>query len=190
MAGYLRHPASLDADRRKIRLVKSPWLNHSWHTTLYVTSRGLTTSPIPDGRRTFELEFDFTAHRLELRSSDGRREDVPLRAQSVAVFHSLVIAALRRLDIEVRISRKPSELVDPIPFAEDETHRSYDAGTCIDSGERSSRPIVCSRFSGRALSARQARFTSSGVRAIWRSHASRDAEPPSIPVAFPIFRTG
>ena len=58
----------------KIRLVKSPWLNHSWHTTLYVTSRGLTTSPIPDGRRTFELEFDFTAHRLELRSSDGRRE--------------------------------------------------------------------------------------------------------------------
>ena len=111
----------------KIRLVKSPWLNHSWHTTLYVTSRGLTTSPIPDGRRTFELEFDFTAHRLELRSSDGRREEVPLRAQSVAVFHSLVIEALRRLDIEVRISRKPSELVDPIPFAEDETHRSYDS---------------------------------------------------------------
>jgi hypothetical protein len=111
----------------KIRLVKSPWLNHSWHTTLYVTSRGLTTSPIPDGRRTFELEFDFTAHRLELRSSDGRREEVPLRPQSVAVFHSLVMEALRRLDIEVRISRKPSELVDPIPFAEDETHRSYDA---------------------------------------------------------------
>ena len=111
----------------KIRLVKSPWLNHSWHTTLYVTSRGLTTSPIPDGRRTFELEFDFTAHRLELRSGDGRREEVPLRPQSVAVFHSLVMEALRRLDIEVRISRKPSELVDPIPFAEDETHRSYDA---------------------------------------------------------------
>ena len=111
----------------KIRLVKSPWLNHSWHTTLYVTSRGLTTSPIPDGRRTFELEFDFTAHRLELRSSDGRREEVPLHPQSVAVFHSLVMAALRRLDIEVRISRKPSELVDPIPFAEDETHRSYNA---------------------------------------------------------------
>ena len=111
----------------KIRLVKSPWLNHSWHATLYVTSRGLITSPIPDGRRTFELEFDFTAHRLELRSSDGRREEVPLRPQSVAVFHSLVMEALRRLDIEVRISRKPSELVDPIPFAEDETHRSYDA---------------------------------------------------------------
>jgi len=111
----------------KIRLVKSPWLNHSWHTTLYVTSRGLTTSPIPAGRRTFELEFDFTAHRLELRSSDGRGEEVPLRPQTVAAFHALVLDALRRLDIEVRISRKPSEMVDPIPFAEDETHRSYDA---------------------------------------------------------------
>ncbi len=111
----------------KIRLVKSPWLNHSWHSTLYVTSRGLTTSPIPDGPRTFELEFDFTSHRLELRSSDGRREDVALRPQTVAAFHKQVMDALRRLDIEVRITRKPSELVDPIPFAEDEVHRSYDA---------------------------------------------------------------
>ena len=111
----------------KIRLVKSPWLNHSWHTTLYVTSRGLTTSPIPDGARTFELEFDFTAHRLELRSSDGRSEDVPLRPQTVAAFHTLVMDALRRLDIEVHITRKPSEIADPIPFAQDETHRSYDA---------------------------------------------------------------
>jgi hypothetical protein len=111
----------------KIRLIKTPWLNHSWHTTLYVTSRGLTTSPIPDGTRTFELEFDFTAHRLDLRSNDGRRDEVRLRPQSVAAFHRLVMDALRRLDIEVRITRKPSELVDPIPFAEDETHRSYDA---------------------------------------------------------------
>lgn len=111
----------------KIRLVKTPWLNHSWHTTLYVTSRGLTTSPIPDGTRTFELEFDFTAHRLELRSSDGRGEEVPLRPQTVAAFYRLVMDALRRLDIEVRITRKPSELVDPIAFAEDDTHRSYDA---------------------------------------------------------------
>jgi hypothetical protein len=111
----------------KIRLIKSPWLNHSWHTTLYLTSRGLTTSPIPDGLRTFELEFDFTTHHLKLRSSDGRREEVPLRPQSVATFHKLIMDALKRLDIEAHITRKPSELVDPIPFAEDETHRSYDA---------------------------------------------------------------
>jgi hypothetical protein len=111
----------------KIRLAQTPWLNHSWHTTLYVTARGLTTSPVPYEGRTFEVEFDFIAHRLEIRSSDGRGSEVPLRPQSVAAFYNLVIEALRGLDLNVRISRKPSELVDPIPFAEDETHRSYDA---------------------------------------------------------------
>ena len=111
----------------KVRLKQTPWLNHSWHTTLYVTSRGLGTSPIPYDDRTFELEFDFVSHRLEIRSSDGRGDEIPLRPQSVAAFHTLLLDALRRLDLEVRISRKPSELADPIPFAEDEVHRSYDA---------------------------------------------------------------
>jgi hypothetical protein len=111
----------------KVRLTRTPWLNHSWHTTLYVTSKGLTTSPIPYEGRTFELEFDFTAHRLDIYSSDGRRDEVPLRPQSVAAFYTLLMEALGRLDLSVRISRKPSELVDPIPFAEDEVHRSYDA---------------------------------------------------------------
>ena len=111
----------------KVRLKQTPWLNHSWHTTLYVTSRGLTTSPIPYGARTFELEFDFVAHRLVIRSSDGRGDEIPLRPQSVAAFYKLLMDALRRLDLEVRITRKPSELVDPIPFAEDEVHHSYDA---------------------------------------------------------------
>jgi hypothetical protein len=111
----------------KVRFVQSPWLNHSWHATLYVTSRGLTTSPIPYGRRTFELEFDFIAHRLDVRSSDGRRDEVPLRQQTVAAFHNLLMEALRRLELDVRISRKPSEVVDPIPFAQDDVHRSYDA---------------------------------------------------------------
>ena len=111
----------------KVRLVLTPWLNHSWHATLYVTSRGLTTSPIPYEGRTFEMEFDFTAHRLVIRSSDGRGEEIPLAPQSVATFYKLVMDSLRRLDIEVRITRKPSELPDPIPFAEDEVHQSYDA---------------------------------------------------------------
>ena len=111
----------------KVRLAKTPWLNHSWHTTLYVTSRGLTTSPIPYGNRTFELEFDFIAHRLDIRSSDGRRDEIALRPQSVATFYELLMEALRRLDLSVRISSKPSELVDPIPFAQDEVHKSYDA---------------------------------------------------------------
>ena len=111
----------------KVRLVRTPWLNHSWHATLYVTSRGLTTSPVPYESRTFELELDFIDHRLDIRSSDGRRGEVPLRPQTVAEFYKLVTEALRQLDLDVRISRKPSELVDPIPFAEDEVHRSYDA---------------------------------------------------------------
>lgn len=111
----------------KVRLKQTPWLNHSWHTTLYVTSRGLTTSPIPYDTRTFELEFDFIAHRLVIRSSNGQGDEIPLRPQSVAAFYKLLMDALRRLDLEVRITRKPSELVDPIPFAEDEVHHSYDA---------------------------------------------------------------
>jgi hypothetical protein len=111
----------------KVRLSLTPWLNHSWHATLYLTSRGLTTSPIPYESRTFELEFDFIAHRLDLRSSDGRRGEVALRPQSVAAFYDLVMDALRRLDLDVRIRGKPSEVVDPTPFYEDEVHASYDA---------------------------------------------------------------
>jgi len=111
----------------KIRLARTTWLNHSWHTTLYVTSRGLTTSPIPYEGRTFELEFDFITHRLDLRSSDGRRDEVPLQPQTVAVFFQRLMEAMDRLDLHVRISRKPSEMVDPIPFAQDDVHKSYDA---------------------------------------------------------------
>jgi hypothetical protein len=111
----------------KIRLVRSPWLNHSWHATFYVTSRGLTTSPIPQGERTFELEFDFIAHQLGIRSSDGGRGSVPLEPQSVAVFYRRVMEALRELGIDVRISRRPCEMADVIPFDQDEVHKSYDA---------------------------------------------------------------
>jgi hypothetical protein len=110
----------------KVRLKQTPWLNHSWHATLYVTSRGLTTSPIPHGNRTFELEFDFITHRLDIRSSDGRRDEIPLQPQSVAAFYERLMDALQRLGLGVRISRTPSELVDPIPFAQDEVHKSYD----------------------------------------------------------------
>jgi hypothetical protein len=111
----------------KVRLSRTPWLNHSWHATFYVTSRGLTTSPIPYGTKTFELEFDFISHHLVIRTSDGRGDEIPLGPQTVAAFYRSLMEALRRLDLEVRISPKPSEIVDPIPFAQDEVHRSYDA---------------------------------------------------------------
>jgi hypothetical protein len=110
----------------KVRLVQSPWVNHSWHVTLYVTARGLTTSPIPYGTRTFEIEFDFLAHRLQITTGEGRVAQVPLEPQTVASFYARVMDALKGLDIDVRIHRKPNEIVEAIPFDRDQTHRSYD----------------------------------------------------------------
>ena len=110
----------------KIRLVQSPWVNHSWHVTFYVTPRGLTTSPIPYGQRTFQIEFDFVNHELEIQTSDGRMGGVPLEPQSVAVFYRRVMEEMVKLDIPVVIHKKPNEVPDPIRFDQDELHRAYD----------------------------------------------------------------
>src|SRR3954447_16826291 len=110
----------------KIRLARTPWLNHSWHVALYVTARGLTTSPIPDGARSFQIDFDFIDHVLRIASSDGRQELVPLLAQPVAAFYKAVMAALSALGIDVAIDDMPNELPDPIRFRDDHTHASYD----------------------------------------------------------------
>jgi hypothetical protein len=110
----------------KIRLVQTPWLNHSWHVTLYVTARGLTTSPIPSGERSFQIDFDFLDHALRLSTSDGAARQLPLVAQSVASFYAAVMAALKELGIEVTIDEMPNELPDPIRFSEDSKHASYD----------------------------------------------------------------
>ena len=110
----------------KIRMVLSPWVNHSWHTTLYVTSRGLTTSPIPYGTRTFQMDFDFPDDQLAIRASDGRTGAVTLEPQSVAAFYRRLMGEMERLDLHVDIHKKPNEVPDPIRFDRDETHRSYD----------------------------------------------------------------
>jgi Family of unknown function (DUF5996) len=112
----------------KVRLAQSPWVNHSWHVTLYVTARGLTTSPVPHGNsRTFEIDFDFVDHELRVQSSDGRTARIALKPQSVAAFYACLMEELRKLDLPVSIYRKPNEVPDPIRFDEDETHRAYDA---------------------------------------------------------------
>ena len=111
----------------KIRLKQSPWINHGWHVALYVTGRGLTTSPIPLDSRTFEIEFDFVAHRLEIKSSDGRTASMPLEPQSVATFYARLMSELAKLDIDVHIDRLPNEIADPIRFDRDDIHKSYDA---------------------------------------------------------------
>ena len=110
----------------KIRLVQSPWVNHQWHVTLYVTARGLTTSPIPHGVRSFQVDFDFIDHRVAVSTSDGTVRSLPLEPQSVAAFYRALMAAMEELGVPVRISRKPNEVADPIAFDRDEAHRAYD----------------------------------------------------------------
>jgi hypothetical protein len=110
----------------KIRFERAPWLNHSWHVALYVTTRGLTTSPIPDGTRTFQIDFDFIDHALRISTSDGAARQFALAGQSVASFYAAVMAALAELGIHIAIDEMPNELPDPIRFSEDTKHASYD----------------------------------------------------------------
>ncbi len=110
----------------KIRLTLSPWINHSWHVTLYLTARGLTTSPIPHGLHTFELRFDFIDHHLRILKSDGGQRALRLRPQSVGSFYHELMRNLEELDLPVQINLVPNELAEVIPFDQDEIHRSYD----------------------------------------------------------------
>lgn len=111
----------------KIRLVQSPLVNHWWQAALYVTSRGLTTSIIPYGAKTFQIDFDFIDHDLLIRTSNGATRNIKLMPRSVADFYQELMATLRSLEIEIEIRAKPDEVPNPIPFAEDHEHASYDA---------------------------------------------------------------
>ncbi len=110
----------------KIRLTLTPWINHSWHVTLYVTSRGLTTSPIPHGLHTFEIRFDFIDHELRIVTSSGGIRVIKLQPQSVAEFYGRVMSALAELQMPVKIDMLPNEIENPTRFDQDEEHRSYD----------------------------------------------------------------
>jgi hypothetical protein len=117
----------------KVRLARAPGVNHWWHIPLYVTARGLTTSPVPDGSRTFEIDFDFHDHALRIETSDGGRRQLPLASRPVADFYQDVIAALDALGVKVHIWTMPVEMADPVPFEKDRTHAAYDrqaAHTC------------------------------------------------------------
>lgn len=110
----------------KVRTALSPLVNHWWNSALYVSARGLTTSPIPWKGGSFEAEFDFIDHQLALRGSDGARQYLPLYPHTVADFHREFFAVLKTWGIEVVIAEGPSEMADPIPFAEDKIHAAYD----------------------------------------------------------------
>ena len=111
----------------KIRMVKTPPINHLWHVPLYITSRGLGTSPIPDGSRTFDIDFDFIDHRLLITTTEGQRWQLDLRPMSVAEFYERVMAELAQLGIDAHFDTAPSEVQNPIPFERDRSHASYDA---------------------------------------------------------------
>jgi hypothetical protein len=110
----------------KIRLAHAPPVNHWWQVPLYVTSRGLTTSAMPHGAGTFQIDFDFIDHQLRIDVSDGRRDTLALIPRSVADFYDELIGRLRARDLEVRLWTMPVEIADPIPFEEDRIHAAYD----------------------------------------------------------------
>jgi len=110
----------------KVRLALTPWLNHGWQVPLYVTARGLGTSPIPFGCESFEIDFDFIAHGLIVRTSTGAERTLRLEPQTVADFYRRLTDLLTDIGIEVRICAIPNEVPNPIPFAEDRLHASYD----------------------------------------------------------------
>ena len=110
----------------KIRLAQTPWLNQSWHVALYVTPRGLTTSLIPYGDRSFQLDFDFIDHVLLVSTSDGQKKEIGLYPRTVADFYADVMRSLLELGIDVRINQLPNEIPDAIRFSEDHIHVSYD----------------------------------------------------------------
>src|SRR2546426_7842740 len=110
----------------KVRMELSPFLNHWWHVTLYVTPRGLTPSSIPYQGGTFEVTFDFIDHNLSIRTSEGTTKALPLIPRSVAAFYREFMACLQALGIEVTINPLPSEVSNPIRCDVDEIHASYD----------------------------------------------------------------
>jgi hypothetical protein len=110
----------------KYRLARTPWLNHSWHATLYVNSRGLTTSLIPDASG-IEIMFDLIKHVVIGESADGRRCEIPLGPMCVAEFHRQFRDMIGRLGGTPDFDGRPNEVADPVPFAHDWQRRPYDA---------------------------------------------------------------
>ena len=153
----------------KIRLTLTPWLNHGWQAPLYVTARGLGTSPIPIGAEIFEIEFDFVGHRLMVRTSRGAERSLPLRPQSVADFYRATVDLLDSVGVAVAINETPNEVPNPIRFSHDRIHAAYDAAAA----HRFWRALVAGGSRLQALphagfSARRARSISSGAASISR----------------------
>lgn len=110
----------------KVRMVQTPWRNHSWHVPLYVTARGLTTSPVPYGARVFQIDFDFIDHRLRISASDGAVKTLALQPRTVADFYRELFSCMDDLGLDIRIHATPNEVPEAVPFEQDTRHASYD----------------------------------------------------------------
>jgi len=110
----------------KVRMAHAPLVNHWWQATLYVSPRGLTTSTVPHGTGSFDVEFDFVEHRLVVRSDTGGTRTVALEAKPVATFYAEVMEVLDQLGLPTRIQATPNEVDPAIPFAQDHEHAAYD----------------------------------------------------------------
>lgn len=110
----------------KIRLKTMPWQNHSWHTTLYVSTRGFTTNPIPYKGRIFQIDLDFKAHKLFVECSNAGSVSMDLYPRTVADFYNELFEKLKELSIDVKIYARPNEIEPAIPFAENTINKSYD----------------------------------------------------------------
>lgn len=110
----------------KIRLVQTPWVNHSWHVPLYLTARGLTTTPIAYGSRIFEIDFDFIDHQLRIQTLEGRTETVRLAPRAVADFYRELFDRLASLGLEINIRTMPNEIPNAAPLDQDWEHSAYD----------------------------------------------------------------
>jgi hypothetical protein len=111
----------------KYRLAFTPWVNHSWHATLYVNGKGLTTSLVPDGFVGIEIVFDLLDHRLIGQATDGHRAEFPLGPMSVAEFHARFLDLLKYLGGTPEFHGRPNEVPNPIPFRDERRARPYDA---------------------------------------------------------------
>jgi hypothetical protein len=169
----------------KIRLATASWSNHWWQSTLYVTTRGLTTSTMPCRGKRLTITFDFCTHELVAHTSDRRTESFALEPMSVAEFHRRTMKLLADLGIEIRIWPVPVEVVDRTPFPEDHVHASYDR----DQVERLHRILmsvddVFQRHRGRFLgkSSPSHFFWGAFDLAVTRFSGRRNPEPPGDPV--------
>jgi hypothetical protein len=110
----------------KIKLASLPWINHSWHITLHITSTGLTTEVIPYKNGSFQVDFDFMEHQLKIKTDKNESKNFNLKGISVADFYTKIFEDLNELGIEIKIKPVPVELFDPIAFKEDTIHATYD----------------------------------------------------------------